>query len=228
MKMKILMMAGILLMGSVAAAAENKDFYASGQIVDGEVWNMVNIYNDDTFVDMSGGLCDYVVSHDESTFNMTGGEAQIEAMDYSTANISGGILAGADASSNGIINFSGTANTHNLGASNFGIVHMTSGTVKNIGAVDSGVVNLSGGIISDKIFASLDSIVNIFGYDLSKYDAGGTYGNGWVSGFWADDSAFAVDLYGADTYSHINLIPEPCSILLFGLGFFVLRKRNKP
>jgi len=218
----------IVFLSPVTFAADNKDFYESGQIVAGEVWNMVNIYNDDTVVDMSGGMCDQIWTYHLSTLNITGGQAQVWAQDHSVINISDGTISNsAYAYLNSTINYSGSAFGHNLGAFDSGKVYMTGGTIENIGSSDLGIVNLYGGTISDSLFASGSAVINMFGYDLVKSYSGGNYDNGWVSGFWSDDIAFNIDLYGSETYSHINLIPEPFTIWLLGLGCLrFMRKRT--
>ena len=59
MKTKIAtIMTAMVLFGTIPVQAENKVFTESGEIVDGDIWNMIFIYNDDTIVDMSGGMCD--------------------------------------------------------------------------------------------------------------------------------------------------------------------------
>ena len=46
------------------AVTENKTFTSSGQILPGEEWNNVYIYNDDTVVDMLGGGADGIGTYD--------------------------------------------------------------------------------------------------------------------------------------------------------------------
>ena len=221
------LIAATLLLGAIPAQAENKIFNESGVIIDGDVWNMVDIYNDDTVVDMSGGMCDYITTYNGSTLNITGGQAQVGACDYSTVKISGGTISNsANAYLNSTIYYSGSAYGQNLGAFDSGKVYMTGGTVENIGSIDSSIFNLYGGYITDSIFGSGSSIINIFGYDLSKTYSGGTYGNGQVSGYFTDNSSFTIDLYGASTYEHIYLIPEPTALLLFSFGCLFLKRKR--
>jgi len=85
---------------------------------------------------------------------------------------------------------------------------------------DSSTVNIYGGHIrlgapSFDDFATL----NIYGYDFN-------YNGFTLTGFLSDDSPFEfIEIYPSD-YSHINLIPEPASVLLFALAGLFLRKRN--
>jgi len=175
---------------------------------------------------MSGGLADLISTYDESTLNIFGGQAEISVWDYSTVNISGGVLSAARSHENGTINMFGDAQVGGLTADDFGIVNMDGGTLEILGGLGTGVVNLYGGTVSDSINMGEDSIINIFGYDLGIADSGGSYGNGLVWGFFQDDTSFMIDLYGSETYSHVNLVPEPCTLYLVGLGALILRKRR--
>jgi len=82
---------------------------------------------------------------------------------------------------------------------------------------DSSTVNIYGGDIrlgapSFDEFATL----NIYGYDFN-------YNGFTLTGFLSDDSPFEfIEIYPSD-YAHINLIPEPATILLFGLGALILK-----
>ena len=221
----ITIITAVLVTGVCNVRAESIVFTESGEILEGEVWDFVEIYNDDTVVDMFGGFADYITTYDWSTLNVTGGSADFGAMDYSTIIISGGTSLGARAYDNGIINVFGDAQLDVLSSDDLGIINMTGGSVELLGGLGSGTVNLYGGTVSDSINVGADSIINIFGYDLFKDSSGGAYGNGLVWGFFQDDTPFMIDLYGSETYSHVNLVPEPCTLCLFGLGALVLRKR---
>ena len=75
-------------------ATIDKDFYSSGEINDGDSWNNVNIFGDDTIVNMYGGYVHVGITHDESTFNIYGGliEDQLSLGHTSVVNAYGGIL----------------------------------------------------------------------------------------------------------------------------------------
>ena len=98
------------------------------------------------------------------------------------------------------------------------VVDMYDGSVFVFVTYDSSTVNIYGGDIrlgapSFDEFATL----NIYGYDFN-------YNGFTLTGFLSDDSPFEfIEIYPSD-YAHINLIPEPASILLFGLAGTVLLK----
>jgi len=104
------------------------------------------------------------------------------------------------------------------------------GDINLISVADSASLNLYGGQINS-IRAGGDSIVNVFGYDLEYANVGGSHGDGWISGFWADDTPFSIDLGESYTYSHIALhdtaIPEPATVLLLGLGGLALVRKRR-
>ena len=221
----ITIMTLVLVVGVCNVNAADKVFTESGEILEGEVWDFVDIYNDDTVVDMLGGIADYITTHDWSTLNVTGGSAEFGAIDYSTINISGGSHSAAITWEYGTVSLSGDAELDGVGIGDFGTINMTGGSLGNLLGRESGVLNLHGGTISNLLSVNDLSIANIFGYNLFKKSSGGDYGYGYVSGFWLDDTPFTIDLYDAETYSHVNLVPEPCTLCLLGMGILIIRKR---
>lgn len=224
--------------GQAGAVPDDKIFTSSGQILPGEEWNLVYIYNDDTVVDMLGGRVGAISTFDYSTLNVMDGSAGVRGFDYSTINISGGVFPGAHTWNYSTINFYASGKAHGLGSREFGIANMYGGTVEHMSAWDSGVVNIYDGLITDGLWAVHTSIVNIYGglirsgglgaedtsiinvygYDFNYDPTGGAYYGGQLTGFWLNGSPFALDLYHAETYSHINQVPEPSGLLILALG----------
>ena len=234
-----------ILILPVCAQAASITFTSDGTIKDGDIWNAVSIYDtlpNHTVVNMTGGtIADggiYVCN--AATLNMSGGGVWgggLNALDQSTINISGGYASGASVGENAIINISDNANVH--GINSYGTLNVYGGTIGQLysweystvniydGAIgslvpqDSSTLNLHGGLIT---YLIAGSTTNIFGYDLTKTNTGGTYGYGQVTGFWRDGSSFIIELRGPGTY--INLIPEPTTLLLLCSGIFLLRKSH--
>lgn len=245
--LKITMLSvAILLLSTRQVLADNKIFTESGQIVDGDIWVMVDIYNDDTVVDMTGGMCDFVKTHDRGTFNMTGGNADGGAYDNSAMNLIGGTFNSFLADDYGTINLSGFAEGRSLYSRNHGTINITGGILEGVGAVDASTVNvysgsnmgilavtesaiahLYGGLVSDYLGADDDSVIKVYGYNLHKISTGGTYGHGQVFGNWLDDTPFKIDIYDTETYSHIILVPEPSMMALFAIGSMLLKKSRR-
>jgi len=222
----IISMAVLIWACPARAVLDDKIFTSSGQILPGEEWNLVYIYNDDTVVDMLGGSADWIATHDGSTLNLIDGFAQVSALDYSSISISGGTLPGAQASGYATVEFGGDAASAFLAACEFGVANMTGGSVDRISATDSGVVNVFGGDVLERLWASDSSVINIYGYELAKTDSGGIYGYGVVTGFLTDGTYLSVDLSNAEAYEHINLIPEPCTLAVLALGTLLLRRKR--
>lgn len=209
------------------AVPVDKIFTEDGVIQDGDEYRYVDIYDTPpsrTTVSMFGGSIDRLIAYDSSVLNFTGGTISgLYAYDFSTINISGGYIHTPFAWDYSTINISGTFNAVEVCATAAGIVNVMGGTMKAV-AGWGGVINLYGGIVTDDIHA-VGGWVNVFGYDLEKSSTGGEYGYGYVSGFWNDGTAFTIDLYGQGTYDHINLVPEPSSLMLFALGSLLIRRR---
>ena len=92
-------------------------------------------------------------------------------------------------------------------------------------AHDSSIINIRGGTLGD-LWAAENSLINLYAYDVIYDPTGGYYGLGSIEGRYLDNNLyFDFDLDGSDTYSHINIVPEPTTLLLFGLGGLLLRRR---
>jgi hypothetical protein len=219
----------ILFSSSLAQALDDWDIYSDTDIIDGQ-YNLINIYDtppDHTTVNMYGGSADFISTFDLSILNVHVGAADVGAFETSVINILGGNIEYATASDNGTVNFFDSYHTVGLRAWGSGTVNMNGGAVDYIYGIESGIVNLYGGFISDYIATYDDfSVINVYGYDLVKTYSGGAYGYGQVYGFWLDYSSFSIDFDGSDTYSRVNLIPEPSSLIFLIFGALILRKRN--
>ena len=91
---------------------------------------------------------------------------------------------------------------------------------------DDSVTNVS--LVDLKILSSAhNSVVNFYAYDVVFYSMGGINNEGYMAGtFYKDNVSFAIDFWNAETVSHVNIVPEPTTFLLLGLGGLLLRKRN--
>lgn len=93
---------------------------------------------------------------------------------------------------------------------------------------DNSIVNIHGDNIN-WLAAYENSVVNLYAYDVTYHPTGGgDYGNKeWIDGtFYSDDNSFSFWLYNDEAYSHVNIVAEPATILLFVLGWSFLRKRK--
>ena len=168
---------------------------------------------DSSTVNITGGEVMYPHSHNSSTTTVSGGECySIIAHDLSTLNVS-----------DGSVNY--------LAAQDSSMVDIVGGDVFGLYARNSSTVSIRSGNITYWLKAYDSSIVDIYGYNLSAYDTGGRWGDGFVTGNWDDGTPFTIDLVNdtSITYSHINLVPEPTSttLVLLGLGVVTLRRKHR-
>jgi hypothetical protein len=224
----IFVLTTLLLSAPLAQALPvDKDFTSSGQILDGEEWNNVSIYNDDTIVDMLGGLVDQMQTYDSSMLNVTGGEIySLYTREYSFANISGGTLGGVMTWDHATANLFDGGSVFSLGAGVSGIINMMGGTTEYLHAGGSCTFNLYGGAVTDSLNAWDFATVNIYGYGFDYDPSAGNYNGGQLTGLWFDDTTFTIDLYDTVTYDHINLVPEPSSLILFALSALLLIRKK--
>jgi hypothetical protein len=214
MKTKIITIvtAAVILLGVSEALATSIAFYEDGVIQEGDVYAYVSVFNNAT-VDMTGGIVTEIFT----------------AYDFSTVNVSGGVLNILDSWDSATLNLSGDVQVDELGVVFSGTANISGGNIGLMEVGSSNPVNLHGGVISDYLKAV--STVNIYGYGFEYNPLAGDYRGGQLTGFWLDDTPFSIDLYYddtpggpfIDTYSHIVLIPEPATILLIGLGAFNIR-----
>ncbi len=137
-------------------------------------------------------------------------------------------------------------NTYNeIWTYNHVTVNMLGGKVTQLGTFDTSRFNMFGGEMN-YLLVHHNSIVNIYGGSLSHliiYDENGLVNlsaynviyhfatdkrDGRISGnYFSNDQYFTFDIHKNDI-SHVNIIPEPTTILLFGFtGFLLKRKFNK-
>jgi hypothetical protein len=171
----------------------DKTFTSSGQILPGEEWNSVYVYNDDTVVDMLGGFVEGLGTYDASTVNVTAGEINgLNAHEFSTANVSGGTVLTLAAYDSATVKLFPNGTVFSLDAAGAGTAYMTGGVTEYGRTGDSSTMNLYGGTITNYINAWDSSTINVYGYGFSYSPSGGSW--------------------------HINLIPEPNSLILLAAG----------
>jgi len=73
-----------------------------------------------------------------------------------------------------------------------------------------------------------NALLNLYAYDVTYHEAGGYYDRGWIEGSYIGNvQYFAFDFLSSDTYSHVNIVPEPTTILLLGLGSLLVVNKHK-
>lgn len=162
----------------------------------GDIWDLAT-FNKST-VEVSGGL----IGDDLSTWGS------------STVDIFGGTISGS------------------LRSDSYSTVNVYGGYVEHLRVNGSSAVTLTGGDInSASVGVNLSDDATItFVCDLDSlnfsYDQGLLVG---VTGNWLDSSSFDVEIQnlGYDpTSDYIHFVPEPVTVVLFGLGSLFLRTRK--
>jgi len=100
------------------------------------------------------------------------------------------------------------------------------GEMDRLFTFDNSFVNIYGGTL-DWLGAFPDSMVYLYAYDVTYHLTGGLENRPWAEGtYYSNSTSFSFTLYDEYSFSHVVVIPEPISFLLFGLGALFLRKRN--
>ncbi len=192
-----LFIAILIVTAAITQAAIDWDIYGGNEtIVAGSDYRIVNVYDDDSdhaFLDISGGTI-----------------SSLSTYDLSVADISDGSI--------------GT-----IVAKNSSEVNVYGGNIyQALQSSDSAVINLFG-LTGDPTLTYLGTgVINIYGYNFDFLASGTGPKDGWLSGNWANGNPFEFylrNLPEAFPNSQIVLheIPEPATVLLFGLGSFFLR-----
>jgi hypothetical protein len=208
-----------MIMACICTQAQgaNKTFYSSGQILPGETWDSVTVFNNNTVVDMLGGrigrlnTSDSLGIYDGSIFNMSQGQITVMyiSMHSSSINISGGT---ADASVDLVFN-----------GDSYGLISGGSVTANRLKIYYDSIMDIRGGLLQLNDFDVVTGYnelptVNIYGHDFD-------YSGMVLSGYLLDGNPFSIGGVDEFEYPRFNLIPEPASFLLFALAGLFLRKR---
>lgn len=177
----------VCLIASPAAKGAYITFSRDGVIQEGDSYDGVFVYGNNTTVEIKGGNIGKLSSYDRSTVNVSGGHiTYAQSYEQSTINISGGTVR--------------IPNTGDAGSK----INITGGTFWNVEA-GSGKLNMSGGHIAGLgIFtAGGNGAVNIYGYGLEFNPMPGQ-NDGRLTGFWQDGTPFSID-FRPDAYRLVTL-----------------------
>ena len=244
---KISMILMMMLSGVCSVQAVDITFSTSGTISAGDTYDTVYVQNDGTVVDMTGGQIGRLWLHDSSIFNMDGGNITggIDAHGLSYFDMTGGSI---DADSVILYGLGGSFSGGNIVASNTlkiscsSVVEITGGTFDInyldghftmsegiVNAVDisvayEGTIEIKGGqLTADDVYFCDYSTVNIYGDKNSfNYNQMGKL----LTGNLFDGNYLGMGGVDWWEYEQLNFVPEPTTLLLFGFGALILRKRN--
>jgi hypothetical protein len=170
---------------------------------------VVDMYNDSS-ADMYSGYMDTISAYDKSLINLHDGHiAELRTYENSKANILGGEVTSIIAVGSCVIDFYDGTITHGVSIRENSVANIYGGHFLSFFGAGS---------------AGSNSIVNLYAYDVLHTTTGGIYGFGQVTGkYLLDNSPFVLELANDKTFSHINIVPEPITMLLFVVGGLVLR-----
>ncbi len=88
---------------------------------------------------------------------------------------------------------------------------------------DTTTVSIHGAAF-DIFAAGEDSQAYLYAYDVTYHPTGGLGDEGWIEGtYYSNDTPFTFSFYTEASYSHINIVPEPCTLVLVVLGGLISR-----
>ncbi len=107
------------------------------------------------------------------------------------------------------------------------VLNMYGGSIYRIVPGDSSMVNLYGGDLTYFAGVSVDSIINVYGYDFSTFMISDAHIG--LAGLWADNTPFSFYFYRTAVMPEqvvLHEIPEPGTVLLLVLGSMFFRVRS--
>jgi hypothetical protein len=197
----------------------------------GGLWYSLLEVSDSSTANISDGSIGSGNAYGHSTINISGGYVDycIRGYGSSTINMFGGYVNTPAPNDSSIMNmFGGSA--YWFSAEGSSTSNIFGGSIDEFYAVGSPTVNISGGSI-ESLHARDTSTTNIFGQNFQYssgliLDGNRVFGTGILSGEWLDGTPWAIDIM--ENYSTATiLVPEPATLLFFGLGAVILRKRKQ-
>ena len=106
---------------------------------------------------------------------------------------------------------------------------MYGGSVNYLNLYDNAAVSFFGSTYMNELYIDPANTgwVKLYAYDV-RFEPYGSYGKGTIYGNWsANKMPFQFDLTSNGAYSHIQIVPEPATLVMLGLGGIAILKRRK-
>jgi len=109
---------------------------------------------------------------------------------------------------------------------NYATANIYNGDIECLFIQGNTVVNIhAAGDTLEMFAAGNESLAYLYAYDVTYHPTGGLKGDGWIEGIYiSNDAPFSFSFYNDVSYSHVNIVPEPTTFVLFGLGGFLLAR----
>lgn len=192
-------------------------------------------------VGVGGTVAGNVRADDDSIVNISGGTIfDLDAHDNSVSTVTGGSIEEFNLFGNAVVNFSGGTLTIDVEMFNNSALVMTGGTINAAGSLrgillsDNATASISGGTISNAIVIRESGMVTLsglsFNFAAGDYAAGSALDGQVVTGTLADGSAFSQEVSFENSVNatlRLEVIPEPSSLALLGLGGLLVARRRR-
>ncbi|MBA7629097.1 hypothetical protein ES703_36595 [subsurface metagenome] len=140
--------------------------------------------------------------------------------------IDGGVIGYLDTFNTTLTNwFDGNINY--LRVHDSSIINISGGELSIVLSSDgNGSINLYQSSLIKAVSLGDNAVLNLYAKEVIHSITGGHYDDGWIEGkYISNNQYFHIDMI-QDSFSHINIIPEPSTLLLLGLGSLLfIRKR---
>jgi len=174
--------------------------YSEGE----ETW--VYMYNDAS-AEIIGGTIHEFYMYNNTTADITGGHISV-VLGQDTSSVD--VYAGSDISL--------------LRPNDSSISNVYDGTVDYLFALGYSNTNIYGGFF-DEIAAEDFSLVNLYVESYDWNPTGGARDGGLLTGSWLGTTeTFSIDLVSEGTFNHLNFVPEPTTLFLFGIGGLIFAR----
>jgi hypothetical protein len=158
------------------------------------------------------------------TASMGTGLEIVELYNDSTFTLSGGHAYSVGAGGNSVVEIS-EGDVFELAGLEYGTIEISGGHIQTLRAIEACQVDITGGDISN-LFADSSSMIVINGFDFNYGYGYITDSYGMLTGTLLSGEMINLNFERLGD-AQILLVPEPATLLLFGLGGLVLRKRWK-
>jgi hypothetical protein len=176
----------------------------------------------------SEGSETYVTMLNDASADITGGWiAEFSMLNETTADIIGGGIGALLCYDTSSVDVYDTSTISLIKPFDSSFVNISGGSINDVFAVGSSNTNIYNGDIN-MLQAENSSIITLYveGYEFDPQ--GGFFQCGLLTGNWLESgNPFSIELETEDTINHLNFVPEPTTLFLFGIGGLIVLKKVK-